>query len=533
MKPAAVYLRMSSAKQDTSIPDQRKAIRQYAKDHGYKLVAEYADAAISGDDTERRVEFQRMIADATDGTFKYVLCWDASRFGRFDMIEGAFWIRPLRDAGVTLVTLDRGEVSWNDFAGRIVWSVETEGRHAYLRDLARNSMRGKLSAAQKGIWLAGKPPFGYRLQDKRLAIDEQSAPIVRRIFADYLAGLSLWRLVESLRSSGIKSPTGGNWSPSGLSLMLHNEVYVGRYSWNRTSEARYVHVTDGRCSEVPSKGKRIRHAEDDWVVIEDAHPALIDRDTFEAVQRELLVRKRKTTPGGGNRFLLTGLIFCGQCGAAMHGRQTRGGTIRYQCGAYLRGQHPEPNTVVQAEVVEAIIEGIDQTYCTAKGIAAFHKRVLSRAKEMNARSPDDTAARIEAVDAKLAKARRRLVEVDSDLVGIVQEHIRELQAERKALTSQVSSSPVAVDDIEAAVEAISDAYRRLLETLRSRDASDVQRVMRNCVLSVTVTSRKAMVGKVMRHTMTDPPLVRLVDPSAVFSGMSRPAEQVCALIRGA
>lgn len=530
MKPAAVYLRMSSAKQDTSIPDQRKAIRQYAKEHGYKLVAEYADSAISGDDTERRVEFQRMIADATDGSFKYVLCWDASRFGRFDMIEGAYWIRPLRDAGVTLVTLDRGEVSWNDFAGRIVWSVETEGRHAYLRDLARNSMRGKLSAAQRGIWLAGKPPFGYRLQDKRLAIDEQTAPTVRRIFADYLAGLSLWRLVESLRSAGIKSPTGGNWSPSGLSLMLHNEVYVGRYSWNRTSEARYVHLTDGRCSEVSSKGKRIHHVEEDWVVIDDAHPALIDRDTFEAVQRELLVRKRKTTPGGGNRFLLTGLIFCGQCGAAMHGRQTRGGTIRYQCGAYLRGQHPEPNTVVQAEVVSDIIAKLTKRYCTVRGIAEFKKTARERAKLLQ-KTPDDTAARIEAVDAKLAKARRRLVEVDSDLVGIVQQHIRELQSERKALASQVSSIPAPLD-IEAGIEFICQRYREFVSEMRDGSADAIRRRLSETVERVTVESERQEIGKISKHKLMRCD-IDMWDAGAVFSGMSRQAEQVCALIRRA
>src|SRR5262249_32979526 len=98
--PAVAYYRMSDDKQEASIADQREAVKAYAAEHGYRIVREYKDEGISGDDTEKRLEFQRMLRDAKDrGDFAVVLCWDQDRFGRFDPLEAGYWVKPLRDAG--------------------------------------------------------------------------------------------------------------------------------------------------------------------------------------------------------------------------------------------------------------------------------------------------------------------------------------------------------------------------------------------------------------------------------------------------
>ena len=85
--PSVAYYRMSSDKQETSIPDQRTAVEKFAEANGYRIDWEYADEGISGDATEKRVGFQRMIADAANGGFEVILCWDQDRFGRFDLLE--------------------------------------------------------------------------------------------------------------------------------------------------------------------------------------------------------------------------------------------------------------------------------------------------------------------------------------------------------------------------------------------------------------------------------------------------------------
>ena len=161
---AVAYYRMSSNKQDASIPAQRKAVEQLAKEHGYLIIREYCDEGISGDDTKKRSGFQQMISDAELGDFEVVLCWDQDRFGRFDPIEAGFWITPLREAGVRLITINQGKIDWENFAGRVVWSIQQEAKHAYLNDLSRNVARGHIETALRGDWNGGVPPLGYTLK---------------------------------------------------------------------------------------------------------------------------------------------------------------------------------------------------------------------------------------------------------------------------------------------------------------------------------------------------------------------------------
>jgi DNA invertase Pin-like site-specific DNA recombinase len=114
---------MSTAKQDTSIATQREAVERLAAKQGYTIIREYLDEGISGDDTERRAAFLRMREDSRAGDFEVILCWDVSRFGRFDSIEAGYWIKPIRDAGVCLVTVGEGRIDWNSSQGRIVFGV--------------------------------------------------------------------------------------------------------------------------------------------------------------------------------------------------------------------------------------------------------------------------------------------------------------------------------------------------------------------------------------------------------------------------
>src|SRR5262245_35968851 len=95
---AVLYLRKSTDKQERSIDDQRQALIDYAKKQSYRIVGEYVDEAISGDDTERRAGFLKMRDDTATGKFSVVLSWDQDRFGRFDPIEAGFWILPFRKA---------------------------------------------------------------------------------------------------------------------------------------------------------------------------------------------------------------------------------------------------------------------------------------------------------------------------------------------------------------------------------------------------------------------------------------------------
>jgi site-specific DNA recombinase len=134
----ALYLRMSTDKQDTSIPEQRAALERYAEKAGYSIVREYLDEGISGDATSKPKGFRKMLAEAPGGDFDRIPCFDQDRFGRFDMIEAGHWITPLRDAGAALEAFAQGGIAWSGFAGHLTYAMAQEGKHQFLRDLSRN-----------------------------------------------------------------------------------------------------------------------------------------------------------------------------------------------------------------------------------------------------------------------------------------------------------------------------------------------------------------------------------------------------------
>src|SRR5262245_44187510 len=104
--PAVGYLRMSSMKQDTSIPAQRVEVERYAEAHGYQILRWYTDEGISGSESDRRDGFQRLMQDAsTKQDFQVILCWDQDRFSRFDQMEANYYWYLLRKAGVQIVTV--------------------------------------------------------------------------------------------------------------------------------------------------------------------------------------------------------------------------------------------------------------------------------------------------------------------------------------------------------------------------------------------------------------------------------------------
>jgi DNA invertase Pin-like site-specific DNA recombinase len=360
--PAAGYLRMSTDMQDQSIPQQREAILAYAAKHGYRIVRWYADEGISGDKTEKRAGFLQMREDAISPArpFAVVICWDQSRFGRFDQIEAGYWIKPLRDAGVSLVTVDAGPVDWESSVGQLIYGVNQMGKHEFLRDHSKNTTRGALASARRGEW-HGLPPLGYRVgADRRLVPgpDEEIA-LVREAFDRYVnQGDSLREIATDWNARGIKTarcrpecapkrPTrkvrkATVWGNNQIREMLRKPAYVGDVVWNRRARGKYHGVAGGEVAPRRRTDGIRENSPDQWIVTADAHPALIDRETFRRAAERLKENKTRTTPGcearGEVDFLFTGKVVCGNCGSRMHGRycrERRNGTpayIKYVCG---------------------------------------------------------------------------------------------------------------------------------------------------------------------------------------------------------
>lgn len=451
---AVAYLRMSSEKQATSIRDQRVAVHDFAERNGHELVGEYVDEAISGDATERRVAFQKMIADAGRGGFRAIIVWDLSRLGRFDMLEAGFWLLPLRNAGVAVITLDRGLIDWNDFAGRITWGVEQEGKHAYLRDLSRNVLRGQVASAKQGRWMSGRPPFGYALQDARLIPGPpDKVAILRRIFAECIAGFTLRGIADRLNSDDIPSTHGLPWTGTSVKTILDNRAFLGEYRWGRKPIGKYSKASES-------------------ITILDNHPPLIDAVTFEAAQRALKARTKRTAPvRNGGHYILTGLIRCGVCGSKMFGStENEGKTVNYACGRSRKsGRHGCVSTrAKQHQVVECVLDCLAEKWATEETLDRFRKIVRGKLTNPEVQKKDVAEFRREmiSVERKMEQAERRLVEVDIDLLPVVQKQIRELQSRKVQLAESLRLASGPRKSVAAEVESKVREAERLFRNIR-------------------------------------------------------------------
>lgn len=478
--PAVIYLRMSSDKQEASIAEQRDAVYAYAAKHGYVIVAEYIDEGISGDATNKRLQFQRMIADAASGRFKAVLCWDQDRFGRFDSIEAGRWIHPLREAGVCLDTVAQGRVDWNSFAGRMIYGMQTEAKHSFLRDLSRNVIRGHMARAKTGRWQGGPAPYGYTLVDSKLVPDPATAPILKRIFAEYADnGVSLRGLAEKLNLEGIPSPGGTTWRFMGIRRMLQHDLYVGTFTYGKNPEGKYHHANGSDIVEGPHRDKRPGHRSNEhYLTIADNHPALIDKATFAKVQATFKRRQRDTTPYKSKRqpYPLAGVCRCGHCGNSMIGmvQNYREWTHRvYVCSGYNQGGSAvcSRHYVDEAKMLNCIVGKIEAKALAPANLERLRAAMLRQLTAKRTKPATDDKQlrdRIAKLDREISQGADRLLKAPDDLHDVLVERLRAWRTERNDLQSRLDAhKPQERADVRQAETIINAAVARL-ETLRER-----------------------------------------------------------------
>lgn len=448
-----LYLRMSTDKQEASIGQQREALVAFAAKHGHEIVNEYLDEGISGDKTHKRKGFKAMIGDAAAGGFDRILCWDQSRFGRFDSIEAGSWIAPLRDAGVSLETIDGGIVDWSDFAGRITFAVSQEGKHQFLRDLSRNTLRGQVAKAKSGNGYAGGPtPYGYRRitefvgrnRISTLEIDEETGPIVRRMFEEYAApGASCRSVVESLRAAGVRPIRGQRWRRNAVNRILANRVYRGDQVWGLRNQGRYHgRAGDEIVGRRPGQGVVFVSP----IVHESVIPAIVDRALFDRVQ-QLMIERQHATRRPSTVSPLSGLIVCQQCGLPM-----RADNGDYRCSSYSDDNGSErcsQSRLPGVAVLEAVAKGLQKHLLAPARLrdlkARLERLVAAEAEGARRHGGDDLKRRIDDLERRVTEGIARIPLLPTSLVPDMAKELDRLRGQRDELARQLAS----IEDAQA------------------------------------------------------------------------------------
>jgi DNA invertase Pin-like site-specific DNA recombinase len=507
---AAAYYRMSDDRQENSLQRQRSLVEPYAQKHGYRIIAEYTDPGIAGDEIAKRKEFQRMLRDAQAGRFKVILCDDKDRFGRFDSIDGGEVIAPLRRKGVRLETVAQGRTDWNSFAGRITDAVLQEAKSMELDAISRRVLSGQLLRARLGRSTGGRTLYGYRWEPdpergKRMVPDGLKAEVVRLVFRMYDEGHSLHAVSEELYRRGQPSPRGKpRWTPVVIQRILSNQRYAGDWTWGVHPQGKRHCCRKGAVEQTERGEKRPRRSEPGcWIVLPDDHEPLVDRERFERVQAQLAGNRARTTPHprGGN-FVLSKLLVCGHCGCSLIGVTERG--VRYYvCRGYFTYGKTfcSRNRVAEAAMVKVLIRKLRQAFLDPVQLQRLRKAAADlEAERRDDRTREHLARQIETLTRQVEEGNERLLLLPPDRIPGVVAKLREWEVQRDKLREQLrqaeAESPV--EDLEAVIDRAEAELWRLEDALQAEDAPLLRELFREWIDHVRLFWDRRQVGKVVR-----------------------------------
>ena len=327
MIKVASYCRVSTDKDDqaNSFEAQQRYFKEYiARQPDWELYEVYADEGITGTSTKKRTAFNRMIHDAHMGKFRLIITKEVSRFSR-NILDTIAYTRELRRLGV-------GVLFMNDAINTL--EPDAELRLSIMGSIAQEESRktssrvkwGQTRQMERGV-VFGRSLLGYDVKDGSMTINPEGAELVRLIFRKYgieKKGTSI--IARELREAGYTTYRGNvKWSNSHILKILKNEKYVGDLVQKKSITPDYL-----------THDKKRNHGEEELVVIENHHEPIIDRDLWNLVQCEIKKRDRHGALGAGhsNRYVFSGKIKCGECGASFVARKRKrkdGSFYKYWC----------------------------------------------------------------------------------------------------------------------------------------------------------------------------------------------------------
>ncbi len=431
----ALYARYSTEKQNDgySIETQLEACHKRLDAEGEPYeVTEYIDRAKSGTTIAGRTALMRLIGDAANGLLDRVMVYKFDRLGR-SQAETATLIQDLEDAGVEVVSATEGD----DPLARGMHLVFAEH---YRRQLAERTHAGNVKAAKAGH-IGCPAPYGYARDDEgQFTVDPEQAAMAQRIFRDYRQGGSMKSIARALNREGIPSPAGGEWHAPSVLSMFDNEIYIGRLIFNQREFYRNRKT-----------GRRIyrERPEDEWIVMDRPDLAIIDQETWDAVQGRRA--KRRCSSGKGRRtYALSGLVRCADCGhifVAQPSKNSKGHYIYMTCGARQTGGTCKNSfrfrmDLVRDEMIRQVCEdifspeAIDRMRKTITRLAA--ERLATKDADLEHLEEQKAACqkKISAVMQLMVEAKERGDETDdlwADELGKLKANLAALEEREKEL----------------------------------------------------------------------------------------------------
>ena len=419
LKKTALYCRLSQddgLKGDSnSIQNQKNILQKFAEDHHFPNPCFYVDDGFSGGNFQRPA-FQQMISDMENGEIGIIVTKDLSRLGRNQLHTGLYIEERFPMFGVRYIaindTVDTDSSESND-----LMPFKNLFNEWSIRDTSRKIRAVLKAKAERGERLGTRAPYGY-IKDpetKKLAVDDEAAAIVRRIFAMCASGNGPSQIARILKKEQVLTPTmyaytrygmnhtcldtahPYNWSDSAIANLLENEIYLGNTVNMKYSTKSY------------KDKRRVEHSREECLVFKDTHPALITQEVWDIVQRVRKNRRRPTKMEEQNKY--SGLVFCADCGSNMvlHRARTMSASYNhFTCRTYKKdGESCTGHYIRECVLDEVVLEDLRRVTAMAR------ERPEEFAAYIGSRQSAEIQREIRRQEKELAAMRKQKAELDA------------------------------------------------------------------------------------------------------------------------
>lgn len=359
------YCRYSSHMQDdgNSIEYQMEEIEAYCQRNGLVIRKWYIDKAKSGKAVAGRDGFYDLIDDIKhEIAAPNLIVWRTNRIFR-NSYESHKYRKFLRDNNIKLLSVTQ-TIDEETSAGRLTTNILSDIDQYKVEEMSEHITAALRSMVKRGFYTGQGIPLGYKVVPamdgdkarKKYAIDEETAPIVKRIFSDFVDGMTPAYILEWMKAEGIKTQHGKTYDYNTLYRLLNNDFYIGT--------RRYT-----------TKGQ-------EPLVIPQAVPAIIDEHTFARV-KDIFLSRRKAAPVKGRKsnrnrmYYLTGKVYCAKCGESYLGK-TCGGVPYYYCKTRLRRKECTGVSIQKKHLEAAVFKAIRENIFTSEAIDEIVQATLEQ-----------------------------------------------------------------------------------------------------------------------------------------------------------
>ena len=496
LKKTALYCRLSQddgLKGDSnSIQNQKNILQKFAEDHHFPNPCFYVDDGFSGGNFQRPA-FQQMISDMENGEIGIIVTKDLSRLGRNQLHTGLYIEERFPMFGVRYIAIN-DNVDTDSSESNDLMPFKNLFNEWFIRDTSRKIRAVLKAKAERGERPGTRAPYGY-IKDpetKKLAVDDEAAAIVRRIFAMCASGNGPSQIARILKKEQVLTPTmyaytrygmnhtcldtahPYNWSDSAIANLLENEIYLGNTVNMKYSTKSY------------KDKRRVEHSREECLVFKDTHPALITQEVWDIVQRVRKNRRRPTKMEEQNKY--SGLVFCADCGSNMvlhRARTTSASYNHFTCRTYKKdGESCTGHYIRECVLDEVVLEDL--------------RRVTAMARER----PEEFAAYIGSKQS--AEIQREIRRQEKELAAMRKQKA-ELDAIFKKLYEDSVLSRITTEQFQMLSSSYTEEQNQIAAGIPQKEA-DIQR------LRETVSGTDGFLDKAKRYmdiTELTPELLRL------------------------